>query len=552
MTAACLHRRRKVLLVNYAGYMVTPNTFVPDNSLATLAAVLRADGFGVEIVDLQNPEDLGGVLDGADPAPARAILERLGARQPIEGGLYREYRRARDGGQRAMEDRWTEQLCDKVAHDDVGLVGFKLWAGNGLAGAIRMAEALRARFPRVRLVAGGPAVNYTRATFFRRTTVFDALAYGDGEDTILALAREAADVPGVVRREGDRIHATPPRFSRDLDVWPPPTYARDVYPSIDRMFRIRIVDESRGCFNRCAFCSHRHLSDVTRVRSPARVADEMELGLREGVTTFRLSGSNPPRRFLEALAKELIARKIRPSYSVYSSFNNMRPSSLPLLAESGLAGMFFGLEAGDPEHLRRVHNKNNRSEEHILETTRTAMELGIFVALSVIVPSPFETEATTRATLSLLTRIFEDRRHGSVLALPAFLLPGNDWWERRAEFGFELEPGWDAERLVTHLLDWDSDWLLPRELAKEAHYRLNGKDSHQLFDECGAFVTALERAGIQTNIDDAAYMIALSGGLDPRRFKVEMCARLVRGGRERLVSFVEAMNAGAAPASHAA
>src|SRR5690606_8096440 len=121
--------------------------------------------------------------------------------------------------------------------------------------------------------------SYTRHDFFARTRVFDALAYGDGEETILALARESADVPGLLWREGGEVRASGALFSRELDRWPAPVYSRDVYPNVDRFFRIRVLDESRGCFNRCSFCSHRHLSDVTRVRSPARVADEMQAAL---------------------------------------------------------------------------------------------------------------------------------------------------------------------------------------------------------------------------------------------------------------------------------
>jgi CRP-like cAMP-binding protein len=536
------------LLVNYAGYVLTGNTFVPDNSLATLAAALLDQGVRAQVWDLQNPTDIGSILDDADPSPGLRVVQALEAGQGIERPLFDEYMGVRRKAQRRFEDAQARALVDRIAADGVSMVGFKLWGGNGLAGTVRMAEAVRAAHPHVRLVAGGPAVGYGRELILKRAPVFDALVYGDGEEAVVALARGEMDAPGVIRREGGRVIHTPPRYGRHLDGIPAPRYDPQTYPGVEGFLRMRILDDSRGCFNRCAFCSHMHLSGVTRMKSPARVVDEMEQGLREGVSYFRLSGSNPPRKFLENVAREILRRGLSVRYGVYASMNNARPETMELLADSGLRGLFFGIESGDPWLLSEMLHKNNRSREHMVAVAEAAMGAGIFTCMSVIVPSPCETESTKRATLDLLQAMFERHRHGSVLVLPAFLTPGSAWWERPDAFGFELAPGFDKEALALHLLEWDANFLLPQDLADDAGYRLNGRPCSELFAETQEFVEALEASGIPTNVDDASFMVGLMGNMEVRGYKTAVLSHLVLGGSGPLTRLVERLNGAAGTA----
>lgn len=53
---------KKVLLINFCGHVLTTNTFIPDGSLAVLASSLYQYDVPIEIIDLQNPVDMGKVL----------------------------------------------------------------------------------------------------------------------------------------------------------------------------------------------------------------------------------------------------------------------------------------------------------------------------------------------------------------------------------------------------------------------------------------------------------------------------------------------------------
>lgn len=533
-----------VLLVNYAGYVVTGNTFVADNSLATLAGTLRTEGIPVRILDFMNPEDIGSIGDRAGTAHAVRVLEGLSAGHSLDAGAYVSYRDARTAAQRVFEQEATERLLRAVERERATVVGFKLWSGTGFSANLRMAAAVREAFPEVVLAAGGPLASYCEEYLLYRTRIFDHLVSGDGEAAIVAIAHGTARGKLLrfdrrVRRDGSTAYAG------DLNQLPMPDYSRDVYPNARSFFATRVIDESRGCFNRCAFCAHPHLSGVTRTKRAERVVDEMERAYQqEGIRFFRFSGSNPPWKYLNRIADRVIERRLPFRYSAYAALNNVRPADMPRLAASGLAGLFFGVESGDPEVLRRAHDKRNGTRQHVVDSIRSAMQNDIFACVSVIMPAPFETKESEQRTFDLLCDAFAQRCHGSVLVLPSFLTPASGWWNDRERYGFELAEGVDEAEYVTRLLDWDQDFLLPRDLAPHPGFSLGGRGADELFARCGEFIGRLEREGIPTNMDDAAFMIAHMGGMPVARFKRQMVQNLVLGGSRRLTRFVASVNAG--------
>ena len=523
----------KVLLVNYAGYFLTANTFVPDNSLASLAAALRRSGVDVEIVDFQSPQWVGRVMDGTERARAGAIVEALdaGQRPPVE--LIRAYHEDRRHGEREALRACMDELTAAVARDRVRLVGFKLWAGEGIRGALALAQAVKEGFPGVRLVAGGPAVQYAGSVLDRLTKVFDELVVGDGEDAIVRLATGRAMPVPVSAGKGAA-----------LDRMPMPTYDPEVYRDIDGFFRVRLLDESRGCFNRCAFCSHPHLNGTqVRERTPERVVDEIERTVRQdGIRHFRLSGSNPRWDLVRAIGAELLRRRLDVRWSVYSSMNNVRPNDLGWLAGSGLCSLFFGIESGDEELLRRAHHKRNRGADHVVDVCEMAMANNIFVSLSFIVPSPGETAASRSTTVRLVDRIFARYRYGSALVMPALLAPGSTWWEHPERFGFQLEDGLDRESYVQRGLTLSNDFLLPRDCWSDYGYSLDGKRAPELLGECEDFTREVAALGVLTNVDDTAFMLADLGGLAPAEHKARVSRALITGGTEQLTAYVRRLN----------
>ncbi len=534
----------KVLLVNYAGYWLTANAFTPDCSLAGLAGVLQEAGVPVEVVEFQTPDQIGKVMEFGEGDHAATLLSQLAGPAGSEDRVLRAYCDQRARGQLALEAELAETLLAKIEHERVGLVGFKVWAGNGVAGVMAMARAIRTRFPRVRIVAGGPAIHFLPELWLKRCEAFDYAVYGEGEEAILRLARGEDTAVNMLSRRTSLTVAGSRQRKRNLDDLPWPTYDRAIYPAASELYRTRIIDDSRGCFNKCSFCAHTSVSGRGAMRkSPPRVVDEMQYELEtNGIHYFRLAGSNPPWKFLVAIAREILDRRLDLCFSAFSSMNNTRVQDMPLLARAGLRALLYGIESGDRDYLARIHNKDNGSDEHILSVTRAAMQAGIFVALSVISPSPSETPATREATFSLLARAFESERHGSIFISPAFLSPQTQWFNRMEHYGFAFADGFDAERYLELLLHFDNNFLLPKSAAQDLPYSLDGKPWSVLLTEAEAFSQRVAGLGVPTNIDDAAYMLSLMGNMAPDDFKQMSLAGLVRGGRAELRGMIGRLN----------
>ena len=552
-----LRKPQKVLLVNYAGYFLCANTFIPDNSVSGLAAVLARHGVPAEVVDLQAPRLLGSVMDHTSRDAAKAVLEHLAAGERPSDSLIRRYQDDRRRGEDWLQVFATQEILRKIEDERIGLVGFKLWAGEGLRRAIAMAEAIRAACPEVTLIAGGPAVQYCEHYLFELTDAFDALVPGDGEQAIVAAAcRERGEpwpegVNLLTRGEpwASSVRPTPKQFAPSLDDVPFPRYDSESYAGIDEFYKLRILDESRGCFNSCSFCSHpRFNGHGTRKRNAVAVVDEMErLQQNEGTNYFRLSGSNPPHEHVLGIAQEILRRGLKVEYSVYLSLNNAEPESFEILRRSGLSSAFMGIESGDPELLRRVHNKHNGSREHVVRVCRAAMAQGIFVTLSFIVPSPFETEATKAASLDLISDIFAGSHGGSVIVLPALLMPHTRWWKQMERFGFEFNRGLDPRSYILRGVGLTNDYLLPRDSWADYGYRLNGKSMLEMLGETERFVQDVERLGVMTHLDDASYLLARMGSVDPHAFKARVLRNLLLGGADELAGQVHQINEASHP-----
>lgn len=527
-------KTKKVLLVNYAGYWMTANSFIADSSLALLAAVLLKNKIDVEIVDFQNPDDIGKIMEYQKSPWPQAIVSSLNKNLQLDDTILEKYSLQREEGLREFEKEKTKWLLEKIKKENIKTVGFKLWIGNGLQGSISMAKEIKKQFPNVKVIAGGPGVQFAQEYFFEYTTVFDHVVLGEAEETIVPLIEGITEVPNVlIQNQHTKKH-----FIHDLNEIPTPVYSPQIYPKIDSFYKIRIIDDSRGCFNKCAFCSHSDFSGQSiRKKAPSRVVDEMEKFYKEdNIQFFRLSGSNPPWTFLVEVAKEIIRRKLPIYYSAFSSFNNTNKKDFPLLYRSGLRSILYGLESGDSEFLKRIHNKTNGTREHILETCHEAMENNIFLCLSLIYPSPSENTQTKNITLDLIKTIFEKNKNGSIFISPPLLSQGSLWWKDMEKYGFKLVENFDKKKYILSILDWDANFLLPRKAVKPLPYSVDGKSCTEIFYENHLFTKEIESFGITTNIDDTAYLLGLLSSESAHAFKKLATQNLILGGSQRLLS----------------
>ena len=104
------------------------------------------------------------------------------------------------------------------------------------------------------------------------------------------------------------------------------------------------------------------------------------------------------------------------------------------MRRSGLEAMFFGLETGSAELLKRAAGKPI-DPTAIKETVRAAQAAGIAAVCSMIVPMPFETAETLQESIDLIFDLCPD---AVPVQFPG-LLPGTPWFEEPERYGFDVD-----------------------------------------------------------------------------------------------------------------
>ncbi|MFL5581420.1 MAG: B12-binding domain-containing radical SAM protein [Gemmatimonadaceae bacterium] len=268
--------------------------------------------------------------------------------------------------------------------------------------------ALRAAAPGAAVVAGGAAFGVAPEALFRELAVDYAVA-GDGERATVALldalaaGRSPESIPGLVRREGDRVVFTPPGGDAALDALPRPGLHRwlDVR-RYERHGATAPVQTKRGCVYKCVYCTYRNVEGWGyRLRDPELVADEIaELRAAAGVrhVDFVDSTFNSPPGHAVRVCEALIAR----GSDVGLETTNFTPAAaqpdlLAAMRAAGFRALGITAESASDPVLERLEKGFDAAQ------CRAAAErverAGLRALWIFLVGGPGETPATVEETL---------------------------------------------------------------------------------------------------------------------------------------------------------
>jgi len=545
----------RVLLVSFPGYPYTPSSLLPDNGLASLAGTLIASGHEPKVLDYATVSTIRRLYPEwlsrrVRPLAVRMFVERRKLSAPQKAAFVL-HGHLLDAIQSKRLREIAEEVAAEAASYRADFVGLKLWNGDGFLGSVMIAEAVRARLPEARIIGGGPHVDYFNRHILDYFPVFDVLVQGEGERVLpeLIAAMEAnrdwRAIPGVIWREGSRISANPPRPLDNLDDLPLPVYDREVYPAIrgDEKIRIGVVDESRGCPNRCAFCIHPIKSGGKWcLKTPGRVVEEMNR-LASAIRTryFVYSGSNTSARIAVGIADEILRSGMDVRYGCFGHVQGIARADFDVLKQSGCEAIFYGLESGSRRILEQAFNKPLDLDlaERVIRHT---MDAGIAAITSIIYPAPFEDPCSRAETFEYLIRLRPD----SVPVTIPGLIPGTRWDTDALRYGFEKSRRRDFWR---YALSYKIKLLYPPSLWKPLPYHLNGKTSRQLMRECAEFVDALEHEGILTHVPHEMVLMAAASGRrrDLKGFRDLSRALFLSGDADGIADLVAKINRNVQP-----
>jgi len=367
------------------------------------------------------------------------------------------------------------------------LIGVSCYSSFDYLKVMAIGERIKALAPRAWLVTGGYHASARPEDFTGQDSPFDFVVVGDGERPLARLA--SALVSG--KRPLNRVLGPEP--VADLHELVPYDWSLlERYRPIARRFASQAeIYLSRGCPYDCAFCMERAKRDVSwRALEPEQALDEMHrldrfLDLRSWTLFIAdaLFGMKRGwrRSFLELLARRPVrARRVWLLIRV----DLIEREDLELMARANVSPG-FGLESGDPEHLKRIR-KAGRLEDYLekmLVVSEWARQLDVPFGANIIVGHPGETEQTLRTTARYLRRLYLESSsgtHGFLSVDPFRLYPGSPIdtervdWERATGFSARRYPWWhDGDQ------EFLSEWVDP---SHALDFRQVTRLRHELFD----------------------------------------------------------------------
>jgi anaerobic magnesium-protoporphyrin IX monomethyl ester cyclase len=340
-----------------------------------------------------------------------------------------------------------EKLKTKLASIEPKMIGITSMTPTIQSGLLS-ARIAKEVCPEATVVLGGPHATFMDEQILNKEEAVDVVVRGEGEQTLLELAQNVSNsnalnrIEGITFRKNGQPIRTPNRpFIQDLDDLPRPAYKHFPLEKY-RLFGRRMLPiiTSRGCPSQCSFCTtSRIFGKKFRARSPKNVVDELEwLKNVHGADAFTFYDDTftlDKKRALE-ICEEIKKRKIDRPWDCQTRVSQVSKEILKKMKEANCQQIFFGVESGCQKILDAV--KKGTSVEQNEMAIRLAKEMGLFVAVSVIVGYPGETKDMVQQTIDLITRTEPD----DVYICVATPYPGTELREIIENMGWEISNDW--------------------------------------------------------------------------------------------------------------
>ncbi|HAO93083.1 MAG: hypothetical protein A2X99_00420 [Deltaproteobacteria bacterium GWB2_55_19] len=528
--------KSRSLLINYSGYPTSLHAFFPDNGLAVLAGSLKSQGHATRILDYNT-------IDVMDLLP-RELGERLYSLRQGNEGRSGELERIRVEIDRIQDEdieRKASEISAAAVREKAGFIGMKLWTGKGFENCIKLANGIKKRLPHLPIFGGGPHVDYFRERIYKVTGVFDALAVGEGEETIVALAESVAAkkgygaVPNLIFRDGAEIITTRERRLEDLSL-SFPVYDAETYPALsgNKKLKMFISEFSRGCPFKCHFCGHSMKSGARwRCKTSEHILKEFRHVIENhGTRIFRNGDSNTPGFLIKDVAEKIISQGLGIEYALISHINNLDQGSFDTLKRSGCFSIFFGIESGNQKHLDRYINKG-LNLERAKKTIRDCKKDGLFTVASFVYPPPGGTEETDCDTFAFI----KETRPDAVYVCAPIVSPRSEWGDFPEKYGIEL-----SAKYFDDLMFFTPALCLPPTLWRPLEYRINGRHFSEIALESTAFAKRLEDEGLLTQVMDDTALVSRHCAMGYLEFRDKVGHYLIIGDRESMGAIIEKIN----------
>ncbi|OQA58385.1 MAG: Threonylcarbamoyladenosine tRNA methylthiotransferase MtaB [Candidatus Omnitrophica bacterium ADurb.Bin277] len=339
-----------------------------------------------------------------------------------------------------------DKAVDEIVDCEAGILGFSVVDPKERL-TIEFIKSIKKKAPRKRIILGGPATSTReqRHIFLEKAAEYvDFFVIGEGEETLFDLTdrllngKSLSGLKGCYfKNNGTWEYQERPPIQH-LESLPFPTYEEF---NMSLYSDALLVEWSRGCRSRCAFCKNHKLFPYYRSKSPDWALRELKYHcenkkIHEFTVVDNVLNGDPPT--LEKICDKILSENLRLRWSgqiapreemTFEFFKKMR--------EAGCYKLQIGLESGSNKILKIMRKPftAETSEQNIRNAKRAGIETEIFVMIGF----PGESEEDFRETCHFV------KKNADVIdAIKSIntlhLIAGTDVYDHAAAFGLKSLP----------------------------------------------------------------------------------------------------------------
>lgn len=317
-----------------------------------------------------------------------------------------------------------------------------------ITSTLMVARVAKENCPDAPVILGGPHATFMDTQILTQHPDVDIIVRGEGEETLLELLAklpsggDLKDIAGITYRNNGQVTRTPNRpYIQNLDELPYPAYhyfALSKYNFFGR--RILPILTSRGCPYQCAYCvSSRMVGTAYRARDPIKVADELEWLKNEqkaGTFSFYDDAFTYDQQRAIKICEEIKRRRIGIPWDCQTRVDKINREVLVKMKEADCQLVSFGAESGCQKILDAVHKRTTVEQNEA--AIKLAKDVGLSVAMSVVIGYPSETAESLQQTFKFIKRAKPDYVY-LCLATP---YPGTALRSTLEELGWPISQDW--------------------------------------------------------------------------------------------------------------
>ena len=364
---------------------------------------------------------------------------------------YNDVRKLDSGEDMITYGSSNEKIEEKMREFKPDIVGVSSLFSSQVSQAYAVARAVKKYNKKTIVVFGGIHASDKPEEVLNNEKNVDFVMRGEGDYTWSKLIQNLFsqdgnlnEVPGLVKREGKSFVKNPMApLIHDMDALPIPAW--DLVP-MEKYFeiamyhnpyvksgRVGCIMTSRGCPDRCYFCSSTvFFGHKFRQMSPERVGEMVDYLVEKfGIKELQIEDDNFA---VNPVRVNKICERIK-HHKLRVTMPNAMRADTPLnrekrlemyknMREAGWDQIGLGVESGDQKFVNEVVGKRLNLEE-VKATCDLAHKAGLLVHTNFMMGFPFETKKSRDLTIDFAMKLDSDS-YSLSLATP---LPGTKMWD---------------------------------------------------------------------------------------------------------------------------